>query len=195
MQPHLLLMLRENTPQHDSVLGTEGNLLLDRSVGAKIVVTPNVEYGYETKNTSIKSLKDMMFEYAEKLRSAGSNPYVIPLGGSNTVGTWGYIEAFQELVTQGVLENFDDIVVATGSGGTICGLAVGNYLTGMKVKLHAVCVSNSADYFYDVLDDLLGEYGLTDKDGKPLRARDLAHLTDDYKGIGYALSTEEELDG
>ena len=56
-----------------------------------------------------------------------------------------------------------------------------------------MCVSNSADYFYDVLDDLLGEYGLTDKDGKPLRARDLAHLTDDYKGIGYALSTEEEL--
>ena len=67
-------------------------------------------------------------------RATGANPYVIPLGGSNTVGTWGYIEAFQELVTQGVLENFDDIVVATGSGGTICGLAVGNYLTGMKVK-------------------------------------------------------------
>ena len=65
--------------------------------------------------------------------------------------------------------------------------------THTHTRLHAVCVSNSADYFYDVLDDLLGEYGLTDKDGKPLRARDLAHLTDDYKGIGYALSTEEEL--
>ena len=67
-------------------------------------------------------------------RDAGSNPYVIPLGGSSTVGTWGYIEAFRELMTQGVLEDFDDIVVPTGSGGTICGLAVGNYLTGMKVK-------------------------------------------------------------
>ena len=27
-------------------------------------------------------------------------PYLIPVGGSNTVGTWGYIEAFRELVDQ-----------------------------------------------------------------------------------------------
>ena len=67
-------------------------------------------------------------------RSTGGNPYIIPVGGSNSVGVWGYIEAFQELVHQGVLENFDDIVVTTGSGGTVCGLVVGNYLTGMKVK-------------------------------------------------------------
>ena len=67
-------------------------------------------------------------------RAAGSNPYVIPLGGSNMIGTWGYIEAFQELIDEGVLENFDDIVVAIGSGGTVCGLTIGNYLTGQKVK-------------------------------------------------------------
>ena len=67
-------------------------------------------------------------------RSAGSNPYVIPLGGSDSIGIWGFIEAFRELMDEGVLDNFDDIVVATGSGGTICGLAVANYLTGLKVK-------------------------------------------------------------
>ena len=51
-------------PKHSDMVGTTGNVLLDRTVGAKIVVTPNV--AYETK--SAKSLKDMLFEYAEKLR-------------------------------------------------------------------------------------------------------------------------------
>lgn len=67
-------------------------------------------------------------------RSGGSNPYVIPVGGSNYIGSWGYIETFHELMDEGALENFDDIVVATGSGGTICGLAIANYLTGLKIK-------------------------------------------------------------
>lgn len=38
------------------------------------------------------------------------------------------------LPTQGVLKNYDDIVTAAGTGGTACGLAIGNYLTGSKVR-------------------------------------------------------------
>ncbi len=37
-------------------------------------------------------------------------------------------------IVQGVTEKFDDVVVAVGSGGTACGLALGNYLTGSKLK-------------------------------------------------------------
>ena len=37
-------------------------------------------------------------------------------------------------MNDGATENFDDIVVAAGSGDTICGLALANYLTGSKVK-------------------------------------------------------------
>ena len=64
------------------------------------------------------------------------------------VGSWGYniIEAFRELMDEGVLENFDDIVVATGSGGTICGLAVGNYLTGQKVKYVSCKIGTFVNY-------------------------------------------------
>ena len=95
-------------------------------------------------------------------RAEGSVPYLIPVGGSNAVGAWGYIEAFREMVDQvretleshsqtrgldtgnvtqllsslpqGVLEHFDDIVMPVGSGGTMCGVAIGNYLTGSKLK-------------------------------------------------------------
>ena len=35
---------------------------------------------------------------------------------------------------QGVAENFDDLVVAVGSGGTVFGLALANYLTGSKLR-------------------------------------------------------------
>ena len=35
---------------------------------------------------------------------------------------------------QGLLEKFDDLVMAIGSGGTAYGLAVANYLTGSKLK-------------------------------------------------------------
>ena len=36
---------------------------------------------------------------------------------------------------QNLLENFDDIVIAVGSGGSAAGIAIANYLTGSKLKL------------------------------------------------------------
>jgi len=33
------------------------------------------------------------------------------------------------------VENFDDIFVACGSVGTVCGLAVGKHLTGSSIRL------------------------------------------------------------
>ena len=88
-------------------------------------------YMYYNITTTHAFIHTCIYTY---LRSTGSIPYAIPVGGSNAVGSWGYIEAFQELMDDGVWEKFDDIVVPAGSGGTVCGLAVANYLTGMKIK-------------------------------------------------------------
>lgn len=35
---------------------------------------------------------------------------------------------------QNALEDYTDLVVTTGSGGTASGLAIANYLTGSKLK-------------------------------------------------------------
>ena len=85
-------------------------------------------------------------------RKEGHKPYVIPAGGSSTLGAWGYIDGFDEMMKQvikllaliqsaawrlslqGVLEDFDDIVLAAGSVGTACGLAVAKHLTGASIK-------------------------------------------------------------
>lgn len=37
---------------------------------------------------------------ADKLRADGKNPYVIPVGGSNALGTWGYMMTMEELYQQ-----------------------------------------------------------------------------------------------
>ena len=39
---------------------------------------------------------------------------------------------------QGELDSFDDIVTGVGSGGTVAGLAIANYLTGSKLKCVAM---------------------------------------------------------
>ncbi len=44
--------------------------------------------------------------------------HLLPIGGSTALGAWGYIDAFAELLEQGLADKFDDLVVTCGSGGT-----------------------------------------------------------------------------
>ena len=47
-----------------------------------------------------------------QLQKQGLNPTVIPVGGSNSLGTWGYLEAAQEMAAQE--QKFTDIVMVGG---------------------------------------------------------------------------------
>ena len=38
------------------------------------------------------------------------------------------------ILIQNVSEDYDDIVVTVGSGGTASGIAIGNYMTSSKLK-------------------------------------------------------------
>ncbi len=61
-------------------------------------------------------------------------------------------------------------------------------------RVHGVCVCDNADYFHGHIDEELQAFGLTtDREGKPLRSRDIVDVIEGYKGLGYGLSTEEEL--
>jgi len=46
----------------------------------------------------------------------------------------GIIEKICFCMFQNLLENFDDIVITVGSGGSAAGIAIANYLTGSKLK-------------------------------------------------------------
>ncbi|EDO45249.1 predicted protein [Nematostella vectensis] len=177
MDCYLLLRHKDKDPP----AGYHGNLLLNRLVGSHLMLVPYE--GYES------GLKMRMENLAEKLRQQGKSPYVIPLGGSNEIGLFGYITAFHELTKQNVLDEFDDMVMCVGSSGTAAGIAIGNYLTGNKLKCHAVNVCDDAAFFYKCVNEELVSVGLTD-----VHAEDILDIIEGYKGKGYAVSTTEELE-
>ncbi|XP_019620388.1 PREDICTED: bifunctional D-cysteine desulfhydrase/1-aminocyclopropane-1-carboxylate deaminase, mitochondrial-like isoform X1 [Branchiostoma belcheri] len=169
--------------KNPSEVGCEGNLLQDRLMGANVYLVQRTEW-YEEK------LLPRMQRLAQRIKeTSGKESYLIPVGGSNQVGLFGYITAFQELIEQGVLERFDDLVLTVGSGGTTCGLCVANYLTGSKIRIHAVAICDDAAYFHRHINAALQEIGLTD-----VRSEDIVDIIEGYKGRGYALSTKKELE-
>ena len=124
------------------------------------------------------------------------NPYPIPVGGSNALGTWGYIEGVNELVTQLSDQLVDHVVLATGSGGTLAGITIGLDLyyrssSQQRPIVHAVGVCDNPDYFYSKLEEIVEEIGYSSFD--KLNIRDWVNIYQG-KGKGYALSTTEELE-
>ncbi|EDO27428.1 predicted protein, partial [Nematostella vectensis] len=180
MDCYLLLRHKDKDPP----AGYHGNLLLNRLVGSHLMLVPYE--GYES------GLKMRMENLAEKLRQQGKSPYVIPLGGSNEIGLFGYITAFHELTKQNVLDEFDDMVMCVGSSGTAAGIAIGNYLTGNKLSDEGVGKSWDLTQHNRLVlqrQNCLVSVGLTD-----VHAEDILDIIEGYKGKGYAVSTTEELE-
>ncbi|XP_057975832.1 putative D-cysteine desulfhydrase 1, mitochondrial isoform X2 [Malania oleifera] len=177
------LILRTSKALVDRDPGLTGNLLVERLVGAHVELVSKEEYSKIGSVTLTNLLK-------EKLENEGRKPYVIPVGGSDSLGTWGYIEAIREIEQQllpGTSEiAFDDIVVACGSGGTIAGLSLGSWLSKLKAKIHAFSVCDDPNYFYEFVQRLLD--GLQ----AGVSSRDIINIQN-AKGLGYAMNTSEEL--
>lgn len=84
---------------------------------------------------------------AAQLARGGHESYFIPLGGSNAQGSLGFVDAAKELaahVASGAMPEPDLVVVATGSGGTIAGLAVGFEMLEMRTRVVGVAISQPA---------------------------------------------------
>lgn len=85
-----------------------GNLLLDSLAGAEIVWAGRTPLDQCAEAT------------AAELRGWGARPYIIPFGGSSPASAQGYVDCAREIEQQ--LGEFDRVVVAVGSGGTMAGL-------------------------------------------------------------------------
>ena len=81
------------------------------------------------------------------LMHGGRDAYLVPMGGSNVIGSLGYVDAAFELAKQveaGELPEPDAVIVTLGSGGTAAGLAAGFALAGMKTTVVGVVVASPA---------------------------------------------------
>lgn len=123
----------------------------------------------------------------------GRDAYLVPMGGSNVVGSLGYVDAARELAAQvrrGELPEPDAIVVTVGLGGTAAGLAAGLVLEGMKTRVVGVVVASPAwavaFYTYRLLRAVYARAG--GEDSRALRGR--LELVTDQLGAGYGEPTD-----
>jgi D-cysteine desulfhydrase len=184
-----VLFLRTSDPDLDPAkTPLEGNVLLDRLVGAEIrLITPAT---YRDRNA-------VMASAAAELRAAGKRPYVIPEGGSNGLGSLGYVEAMAEVrrqLDQGLAggKSFDVIVHACGSGGTAAGVALGAAAHNVATEVRAMAVCDDAATFEAIIARIIAEARALDP-----RLTGLARLIvdDRAKGPAYAVSTPEQRRG
>ena len=114
MTPILILKKR-------GVTDRRGNQLLEHLMGTDVRFVDTDDYA------------DIYAEMDRVGRELGRPYYKIPCGGSNALGSLGYVACAQEIADQS--PHFDHIVCAEGSGGTMAGLALGAklFLPGTRV--------------------------------------------------------------
>jgi D-cysteine desulfhydrase len=122
-----------------------GNVLLDELFGPEFVRIEASGAGMDHA-----AIETAIVATTERLAAEGRRPYGIPLGGASPVGALGYVGAAAELLGQAVDaigHEPDLVVVASGTGGTQAGLAVG---IGNHARILAVDVGARPD-----LDDII----------------------------------------
>jgi D-cysteine desulfhydrase len=162
----------------------EGNLLLDRLLGAEVrFVSPA---GYAERDAR-------MAEIARDLRAAGETPFVIPEGASDALGAWGYVAAVGEILTQAPEFPWDTVVCAVGSGGTLAGLVLGARLHGLTARVRGYSVHRTPAWFAartrEIVDDFAARYACRAAVREPE-----IEVIGGYEGPAYAETYPEELE-
>ncbi|KAL4440731.1 hypothetical protein ABPG77_000440 [Micractinium sp. CCAP 211/92] len=161
LESHLILRNSDELLEKDP--GLAGNLLVERLVGAHIWQLVSSQW----------------------LCLAATPPCPgHPFGCS-------YLDMMRELEQQIAGQCFTDIAVACGSSGTALGIALGNRLAGLGLRVHAYCICASPAFFYRHCDSLLAELGAT-PDVLGCCAEGLLRFVQ-AQGEGYAKSRAEEL--
>ena len=161
-----ILVLKER-----GVTSRKGNQILNHLMGVEVRFVDTDSYA---------EIYAEMDRIGEEL---GRKVYKIPCGGSNALGTLGYIDCMKEIAESG--QKFEHIVCACGSGGTAAGTVL-----GAKMYLpdtHVMCSMVDKDPFDKIVPELM---------------RDAAKLLDieveipvpdllDMCGPGYSIPSEE----
>lgn len=179
-----VLLLRTDDPANPPP--TRGNILLDRLAGAEIVWISRPEYANRA---------EILEREAARMLAAGRVPYVIPEGGSNAPGAWGYVGAAAELRDDlaELPARPTTLIYACGSGGTGAGLILGKKLFGLDVRIAGINVCDDRDYFVKTITRICDDFEMRYQTGAAVREDDI-DIVDGYVGLGYAKSRPEELE-
>jgi D-cysteine desulfhydrase len=159
----------------------EGNLLLDHLAGAVVSCYPVKQY--------VSELDDLFRHWQEHYAAQGRKALVVPTGGSDGIGAWGYIAACEELAkdfeSAGIAQAH--IVTATGSGGTQTGLTLGVALHDLPATVWGVNVCDDEKYFMNKVASDAAQWRQRYPD---VPAVDIApRVLDGHVGQGYAIAS------
>ncbi len=163
-----------------------GNLFLDKMLGADITfLEPDL---FNERHMDI--MEDIKHDYAQKQMTA----YLLPVGASNGIGTFGYYAAYDEICQQEKDSDqyFDAIVTAVGSGGTCGGLVLGNWHHHRKHRIIGIPIADDAAYFQEIIQSIMHDASLL-VGWNEVPNLGSYQLIDGYAGRGYALNTPEEM--
>ena len=170
---HLVLSGPPTAPPNPGVV-------LDRLFGATVHLTA----------TSDRADREALLDrVTTELRAAGRRPYVVGVGGSGPVGSFGQVLAALEVAAQAAAAGVRParIIVPTATGGTHAGLVVGCTLAGQGTSVIGVVVSplelDGPSGLQAKVDAVAGLVGATVTD--PLE------LDPSQLGAGYGRPTED----
>jgi 1-aminocyclopropane-1-carboxylate deaminase/D-cysteine desulfhydrase-like pyridoxal-dependent ACC family enzyme/GNAT superfamily N-acetyltransferase len=137
-----------------------------------------------------KALTDTCSQIVDSLRSRGKAVYELHPGGSDCIGSLGYVAAFQEILDHsrdsGV--HFSDILLSLGSAGTQVGLIVGQCASGSDTRVIGIAASQTAELQSQRIRELASAtarmLGIQMDEEK-------IQVDDTFIGPGYAIASEE----
>jgi D-cysteine desulfhydrase family pyridoxal phosphate-dependent enzyme len=168
------LVLAGHPPQE-----TTGNTLLDHVLGAEIIWS---------RDDDPQTLLDQAFQEAW---DTGARPYLIPYGGSSSLGVVGYVQAMRELAEQDL--SFDRMILASSSGGTQAGLIVGAQMVGYQGQITGISVDLPARPLQERIAELASQTADLLKLDQEFEPEEI-FIDDGYLGEGYGVmgSVERE---
>ena len=151
-----------------------GNQLLEHLMDTEVIFMDTDDYA------------DIYAEMDRVGQSIGEPYYKIPCGGSNALGSLGYVACAEEIAEQGI--PIDHLICAEGSGGTMAGLALGAKVFLPGTTVHGMTVDT--DPFDKITPALMRE------SASLLGFPNLEITGDNYRlremwGPGYAIPSEE----
>ena len=129
LEPHVVLSPQELGPY------APATLLAHAGLGTVL----HLADGWDGKRAAVAAIRELASR-------DGIEPYIIPMGGSNALGSIGYVNAALEVAEQARtailrLAQPDVVYAAAGTLGTTIGLAIGFAAAGVSTRVEAIRVT------------------------------------------------------
>lgn len=157
--------------KNKGVTARKGNQILNYLMGIEVIYM------------DVNSYDEIYAEMDRIAAARGRKVYKIPCGGSNELGSLGYVDCMKEIAESG--QHFDQIFCTCGSGGTSAGSTLGAAI--YMPDTHVVCSMVDDDPFEKIVPALMERTAKLLGTDIPLPKVDLL----DMCGPGYSIPSKE----